>query len=182
MSKIYTRTGDDGRTFCAVLGGRVDKDHPFIEAVGTLDELNSILGVARSMLVSEGHSKHAETLARIQRELFLLGYSMLGKTTPPNAEWLEALIDELMRSVELHWFILPYGGMAASMLHYARTVCRRFERRLVSAIKEGLPLDKGALAYVNRLGDALYAMAVRLAWEERKIEEAPSTKGEEASH
>jgi cob(I)alamin adenosyltransferase len=166
--KIYTKKGDQGET--GLFGGsRVQKTHPRIEAYGTLDELNSSLGVVRALLAqTEGAPLLFDgPLHHIQNALFQLGAEM---ATPPGATLslkkvdaediskLEALIDvwdaELM---PLKNFILPGGTLLAAHLQFARTVCRRSERRAVElAASESVRLE--VLQYLNRLSDLLFVM------------------------
>jgi cob(I)alamin adenosyltransferase len=163
--KIYTKTGDAGET-SLFAGGRVSKNHLRLHTYGTVDELNSVLGLARALgLDSELDSK----IGRIQSELFHVGADL---ATPLDAEaaWvvrvqtdmvqhLEAEIDKLEIELEpLKNFILPGGTPAAASLHQARTVCRRAERWLV-ALAEQTEINPAALQYLNRLSDWLFVMA-----------------------
>jgi len=173
ITKVYTRTGDTGET--QLVGGqRVPKDDPRVEAYGTVDELNSLLGAARAELsrsgVEAGQSEQLDAqLAVIQSELFDLGTTL---ASPPGDRWegmtairseditrleqeLDAMNDEIPALEE---FILPGGGPGASLLHLARTVCRRAERRALS-ITSGDPQAATALAYLNRLADWLFVAA-----------------------
>jgi cob(I)alamin adenosyltransferase len=163
--KIYTKTGDDGTT-SLFSGGRVAKTHLRVEAYGTVDELNSILGVARA------HHPHARTdawLARVQRQLFHLGADL---ATPLDAKadwvvrmdaetvrWLESAIDEMTAELPaLQNFILPGGALAAAQIHVGRTVCRRVER-LVVALEEQEEIGEQVRMYLNRLSDFLFTLA-----------------------
>jgi cob(I)alamin adenosyltransferase len=166
ITKVYTRTGDDGSTG---LGGgqRVGKDSPRIEAYGTVDELNSVIGVALAAGVNEAI---AAPLAEIQNELFHLGSDLCileeDKTlrAVPRIEErhvlaLERLMDRLAEELSpLENFILPGGSPGASQLHVARTVCRRAERLLV-ALSRTEALGEWTIRYLNRLSDALFVMA-----------------------
>lgn len=162
--KIYTRTGDDGET--GLFGGpRVRKDDPRLEAYGTVDELNSALGWARS-LAPPGEIDHL--LQQIQGELFELGAELA--TVDPaahgtltlNADHVQAIeeaIDRFEANLPpLRNFILPGGMPAAAALHVARTVCRRAERRL-AALATTAALSPVPLVYLNRLGDLLFVLA-----------------------
>jgi cob(I)alamin adenosyltransferase len=163
--KIYTKTGDDGTT-SLFSGGRVSKTHLRVEAYGTVDELNSILGVARAYQPSE---KTDVWLAQIQRQLFNLGADL---ATPLDAKsdwvvrmdaetvlWLENRIDEMTAELpELKHFILPGGSLAAAQLHVARTVCRRAERLTVE-LQAQEPIGDHILNYLNRLSDFLFTLA-----------------------
>ena len=166
ITKVYTRTGDDGTTG---LGGgqRVPKDSPRIEAYGTVDELSSSIGVAIALGLQP---RLAETLARIQNELFNLGSDLCileeDKVKMPvpvveerNVDALERLMDELSEELSpLQNFILPGGSPGAAQLHVARTVCRRAER-LVIALSRLEPVGPFVVKYLNRLSDALFVMA-----------------------
>lgn len=164
--KIYTRTGDDGTT--GLFGGaRVSKFDPRVEAYGTVDEANSILGLARAAGVSGALD---ESLARIQAELFTLGAELacapgkedkLGLETvgDPHIQALEHEIDALEVGLEpLKNFILPGGSLAAAFLHQARCVCRRAERRVLEA-REQAPVREQVVRYLNRLSDLLFVQA-----------------------
>jgi len=168
---IYTRTGDDGATFCAALGGRVAKDHPLIEFTGTLDKAVSALGLAGSLLAEEGEEALAGDVELLQRMLFALGSSLArGEPAPERAvEVLESLVDKYYPE-ELRYFILPGGTPAASALHLARALVREAERRLVSASRLYPHVVHGSLVRVlNRMSDALFAMAVYHARKRGKL-------------
>lgn len=166
LTKIYTKTGDAGTT---ALGGgqRVPKDALRVEAYGTVDELNSQIGVALAQGLCP---RLQEVLPAIQNELFDLGSDLCfyeadkGKYQLPqiearHVEQLEALIDELLAVVgPLQNFILPGGALGAAQLHVARTVCRRAER-VVTALAREEAIGAHVLAYLNRLSDALFVMA-----------------------
>jgi cob(I)alamin adenosyltransferase len=164
--KIYTKTGDDGGT--GLFGGaRVGKDDLRIEAYGTVDELNSVLGWARAVGLPADID---DCIMRIQNELFAVGAEL---ATPDPAthgtNWtgaehiaaLEQAIDRLEKPLApLRQFILPGGTPAAAALHVARTVCRRAERRVVTLSREGPPAIRGSIVvYLNRLGDLLFVLA-----------------------
>ena len=166
ITKVYTRTGDDGTTG---LGGgqRVPKDSLRIEAYGTVDELNSQIGVVAAIGVNEAI---AGELRSIQNDLFHLGSDLCileedKKTLPvPRIEErhvvaLERLMDRLSEELSpLENFILPGGCPGAAALHVARTVCRRAER-LVIALSRREAVGSFTVAYLNRLSDALFVMA-----------------------
>jgi len=166
INRVYTKTGDDGTTGL-VGGARVGKDSARIEAYGTVDELNAQLGVVRVALAkSAARSRLDPILVRVQNELFNLGSDLATpdderrKRQPGVAarhvEALEREIDELNDALpELRSFVLPGGGEVSALLHVARTVCRRAERRTLTLGRaEGLP-DHAAV-YLNRLSDALF--------------------------
>ncbi len=166
ITKVYTRTGDDGTTG---LGGgqRVPKDSARIEAYGTVDELSSAIGVAVALGLQP---RLAETLERIQNELFNLGSDLCileeDKVKMPvpvveerNVDALERLMDELSEELApLENFILPGGSPGAAQLHVARTVCRRAER-LAIALARLEPIGPFVVRYLNRLSDTLFVMA-----------------------
>ncbi len=165
--KIYTRTGDTG--FTALFGGdRVSKDHLRIEAYGTVDETNAVLGMARVHVTDTDQKNIEEILHRIQSELFVLGADLatpnnskaqVPRIEPAHVEQLEANIDALEQDLPaLKHFILPGGSAAASTIHLARTVCRRAERRTV-ALAQHEPVNEQALVYLNRLSDLLFVMS-----------------------
>ena len=165
LTRIYTRGGDRGQTSLGD-GRRVPKTDPRIEAYGTVDELNSILGM---VLATPGLSEEFRPwLERVQNDLFDVGADLcvpLGdererlRVTQEQVEWLEGLCDLVNERLEpLKSFILPAGGEVASRLHVARAVCRRAERRSVS-LAEAQDANPVALAYLNRLSDFLYILA-----------------------
>lgn len=163
--KIYTKTGDDGRT--GLLGGqRVTKDHVRIEAYGEVDELNSVLGWCRALGLPEPLEAIVE---RVQHELFSAG-AELARPEPRDAgpeiedrhvAALESEIDRLDDGLpSLTQFILPGGSRPAATLHVARAVCRRVERRVTSLSREpSARVSPRLIRYFNRLGDLLFVMA-----------------------
>ncbi len=172
--KIYTKTGDAGSTSLAS-GGRVWKDDRRIDAYGTIDELNSVLGILATEPVPEGV---AARLAGIQDALFALGAFLAdpqGRLDSDPSRWdpspLEGWIDEMEQNLEpLRSFILPGGSRAAALAHLARAVCRRAERRVVAISHDGAGLER-EIAYLNRVSDTLFVLARwlnhRLGVEER---------------
>lgn len=159
LSKIYTRTGDDGSTGLAD-GTRVPKDDAHVEAYGTLDELNSALGV----LLAEPLPKDvAEALQPIQHDLFDLGseFCLPGyiAITVEHVQRLETTLDKFNESLPpLKEFILPGGNRSAALCHLARTVCRRAERRVWRLNRQHLQ-NPEAIKYLNRLSDLLFVLA-----------------------
>ena len=159
LSKIYTRTGDDGTTGMGD-GSRVEKDDPRIEAIGAVDELNSTTGF---LLTHELPDAVRASLTGIQHRLFDIGgeFSIPGTTiiTNEQVEQLEQTLDELNADLPaLKEFILPGGTRAASACHVARAVCRRAERRSYSLGKQA-NINPASLRYLNRLSDLLFVMA-----------------------
>ncbi len=159
LSKIYTRTGDNGTTGLGD-GQRVNKTHARVEAMGDVDELNSALGV---LLTETLPDRVRETLTMVQHELFELGgeLSIPGAAfiTAADATRLETVLDELNATLKpLKEFILPGGTRAAALCHLARAICRRAERRIV-ALAALEPLSPHARAYLNRLSDLLFVAA-----------------------
>ncbi len=163
LSKIYTRTGDAGDTGLGD-GARVAKDDARVEAYGTVDELNSAVGL---LLSSELPDDVRATLTRLQHELFDLGgeLCMPGFTLVPD-DYVVALEKDLDRFNEdlpaLKDFILPGGSEAAARCHLARTICRRAERRVVTLGKHE-DINATAVRYLNRLSDLLFVVARVLA-------------------
>jgi cob(I)alamin adenosyltransferase len=163
--KIYTKTGDKGQT--SIIGGRVDKDDLRVEAYGTTDELNSILGKAVTELDANVFKDILEDLYAIQNELFDGGTDLANvmkerhyKLHLPAVTNLENRIDALTEEApELLKFILPGGTPAAATLHIARTVARRAERQVVSLMKQDDLVPETVLQYLNRLSDYLFAAA-----------------------
>ena len=163
--KIYTKTGDVGETGLFA-GGRVPKDDPRIEAFGTVDELNAILGMA---IATEPDQDLSPLLSRLQNELFAVGAQLATPQPdqhgtemiePSHVEALERDIDQYQEQLpELKQFILPGGCPAAAMLHCARTVCRRAERHVVTLLRSDTNTASACLlTYLNRLGDLLFVL------------------------
>ena len=169
LNRIYTRTGDTGETALGT-GARVSKAHLRIQAYGTVDETNAVLGIVRLHTTTADMTRLDQMLARIQNELFDLGADLCVPDTgqdlgyeplrilPRQYERIEAEIDELNADLQpLRSFVLPGGHPAAAHLHLARTVCRRAERLIVDlAAHEGEHVSEGAIAYVNRLSDFFF--------------------------
>ena len=163
--KIYTKTGDDGTT-ALFAGGRVPKTHPRVEAYGTVDELNALLGAVRA----HGVSDQADTwLEQTQTHLFHLGADLatpaqatsarVVRVTAEQVQWLEQTIDRMNDDLPpLKQFILPGGTAGAAMLHIARTVCRRAERRAIELAQTEVISDQ-VVPYLNRLSDWLFVLA-----------------------
>ena len=162
ISKVYTRTGDGGET-SLVGGARVSKASPRVEAYGDVDELNSLIGLARSV---GDDGEIDEALALIQNDLFTVGGDLASPVeveVPRVAEsfvtTLEELSDRFLKELEpLKEFILPGGCEAGATLHLARTVARRAERRVV-ALGETEEINTETVVYLNRLSDLLFILA-----------------------
>lgn len=162
MVKIYTKTGDAGQTGL-FSGERVSKAHPLVNTYGTVDELNSVLGLARAW--HQHDDRLGAILKLLQSELFNLGADLASGNPQPQRigerqiARLEGCIDELTAGLpELRAFILPTGHPVAAQLHLARTVCRRAERLAVAAQAE-TGFDAVLLRYLNRLADLLFVLA-----------------------
>ena len=171
ISKVYTRGGDKGQT--SLVGGqRVAKDAPRIEAYGTTDELNAIVGLARTFNKTSGADPEAVAtleaqLRAIQNDLFNVGSDL---ATPAAKRWegmyrvgdqdtarLEGWIDTLNADLApLQEFILPGGGPVGAFFHQARTVCRRAERRVITLMELDDTVGDGVMRYLNRLSDYLF--------------------------
>ncbi|MBE3602410.1 cob(I)yrinic acid a,c-diamide adenosyltransferase [bacterium] len=183
LTRIYTRSGDKGLT--GLVGGeRVPKESERLEAYGTIDELNSIVGIVRTYLpeyrerLGGDFDWYAEMLRRIQNELFDVGSEL---ATPAGAEYpgmhrmgegeVEALEHEMDRMQEalepLKSFTLPGGGVLNAFLHQARTVCRRAER-VAWRLSRDTPINENLLKYINRLSDHLF---VQSRWVAKRLGE-----------
>jgi cob(I)alamin adenosyltransferase len=183
LTRIYTRTGDKGTT--ALVGGkRVPKESGRLEAYGTVDELNSIIGIVRTYLteyktrLGDDYGWYSEMLRRIQNELFDVGSEL---ATPPDGEYegmykigagevkkLEEEMDRMEKDLQpLNSFTLPGGGVLNAFLHQARTVCRRGERVLWAVKREEEIADQDII-YINRLSDHLF---VQSRWIAKRLNE-----------
>ena len=173
ITKVYTRVGDKGET--GLVGGkRVPKDSPRIDAYGTIDELNSIVGLARvfneeNLDAGEAHEFLDRVLCQIQDELFDLGSEL---ATPPEffqegmyrvsekeIERIEKLIDQCQKDLQpLKSFVLPGGGRIGAYLHQCRTVCRRAEREVLR-LSRAEEINPSVIKYVNRLSDLFFVLS-----------------------
>jgi cob(I)alamin adenosyltransferase len=167
--KIYTKTGDDGRTGLFG-GGRVTKDNARVEAYGDVDEVNAFIGMARS---TDMMPRIDEVLAPIQRDLFSIGALLATPHPEKHKEQLEKArisdkrISQLEQAIDdceeelapLKAFILPGGTAKASALHVARTVCRRAERSIIHLQASGESVPQIVIVYLNRLSDLLFVLA-----------------------
>jgi cob(I)alamin adenosyltransferase len=162
VSRVYTKSGDAGET-SLVDGSRVSKADPRVAAYGDVDELNSLLGVARAGLTDPQLN---EALGNIQNELFIVGADLASpleiqvpRVGEDHVAEMERLIDLLLEELEpLREFILPGGTQLGATLHLARAVSRRAERSVVALTRQS-PINNHALIYLNRLSDLLFVMA-----------------------
>lgn len=176
-SNVYTRTGDRGMT--SLVGGvRVSKTDSRLEAYGTVDELNSFLGVLMTYLTDENDGKR---IMEIQNDLFSVGSYLAtdqsctelrssAQISAEKVQWLEHAIDETEDGLP-GWkgFVLPGGTRGAAVCHVCRTVCRRAERRILE-LADQTELDANLLAYINRLSDYLFVLARKMVFIEGKEE------------
>jgi cob(I)alamin adenosyltransferase len=177
--KIYTKTGDDGTTGL-VGGNRVKKYDPRLEGYGTVDELNSCIGIIRSYDIPE---EIKNLLIQIQNKLFNIGsrlasdekgeaYTANLSIKDEDIKVLEKAIDEFEAGLpELTNFILPGGELSVAQCHMARTICRRAERRIVE-FSEETPIQPEIIKYINRLSDFFFVLARKLS-DLRGIKESP---------
>ena len=171
--KLYTRTGDDGTTGL-FSGTRVSKDHPRIEAYGTVDEFNAVVGMVMSACRRDVpfEARLLEIFAQVQSRLFDIGADLATPEGANNSSKILRIDEDHVQEVEgwideidsanppLRAFVMPSGCELAARLHLARTVCRRAERLMVS-LAQLEPVGTGPLRYMNRLSDLLFAMARR---------------------
>ncbi|MCJ8013344.1 cob(I)yrinic acid a,c-diamide adenosyltransferase [Paenibacillus sp. KQZ6P-2] len=163
--KVYTRTGDEGLT--SVIGGRVSKDDLQVEAYGTIDELNSYVGQAVSLMEGEAFEDLRQNLLEIQHELFDCGgdlafvklsesrYKVTAEMVERLERWMDAYEEE---NPKLERFILPGGTLLSATLHVCRTVCRRAERRVVT-LGQTKEINPDVRRYLNRLSDYFFVIA-----------------------
>jgi cob(I)alamin adenosyltransferase len=164
LTRIYTRLGDSGETHLGDMS-RVPKTHPRIEAYGTVDELNSHVGLA--LTIEDLPGQYAEWLRHIQNDLFDVGADIAAPEDPGGRErlrvipeqvaWLEERCDEVNATLKpLKSFVLPGGTRTAAQLHVCRTVCRRAERLAIACGEE---LNAEIIRYLNRLSDLLFILS-----------------------
>lgn len=175
--KIYTRTGDDGTT--GLVGGtRVKKYDIRLEAYGTVDELNSYIGLIRSLQTDQ----MADTvLEKIQHKLFVIGANLATEESMDSVKkqflcnqqdisLLEKAMDEMTAELpELRNFILPGGNQATAVCHVARTICRRAERRIVE-LAEKTEVEPNLIKYINRLSDYLFVLSRKITKDQKAAE------------
>jgi cob(I)alamin adenosyltransferase len=166
MATVYTGRGDEGDTDL-FSGERVPKTNKRIEAYGSVDELNSVIGVATSFLENQ-HDDLEQELEAVQNHLHVICANLANTeedTDRPSigaddVEWMEDVIDRLEDDLpDLTSFILPGGVRAASHLHHGRSVCRRAERRVLKALESDDGIEELNLKYLNRLSDLLFTLA-----------------------
>ena len=174
MVNIYSKKGDEGKT--ELLGGKmISKDHLIIEAIGTIDELNSLLGVVLSFIIHDNASdsrfnNFRDILRIIQNDLFNIGVEVASVLNETNLSIkainsqdilkLEKSIDDIEKElIPLKYFILPGGCQHGAYLHLARSVCRRAERRIVSILSKENNININISIYLNRLSDLFFVSA-----------------------
>ena len=183
-SRLYTRSGDDGTTGLFG-GGRVSKDHPRVEAYGTVDELNAAIGLVATEVVRSIGDGHVSTgksdalhallkhiFSDLQSRLFDIGADLATPEGSKQEAKILRISDEQVAEVEkwiddidsgnapMQSFVMPGGTELAARLHLARTICRRAERAMVR-LRHSEPVSEGAIVYINRVSDMLFAMARR---------------------
>ncbi|QZA89270.1 cob(I)yrinic acid a,c-diamide adenosyltransferase [Salinarchaeum sp. IM2453] len=175
--KIYTGSGDEGMTGLRD-GSRISKTSPRIEAYGTVDELNALIGTIRPT----EHDEIDDILSSVQNHLHILQAEFANPDSEPDdpqirsehVDTIESWIDEHEESLEpLQSFILPTGSESGSKLHYARTVCRRAERRAVAFAADN-PVNDQAMVYLNRLSDLLFVLGRVVNSRDGVEEESPT--------
>jgi cob(I)alamin adenosyltransferase len=181
MTKLYTSRGDAGQT--GLLGPeRVSKDDPRVEAMGAVDELNAVIGLT---IAAQTDKRIRELLLKIQDDLFTVGAELAmargpeGTKVPQVTQVHVTRLEAGMEALDVggvREFIIPRGSESLARLHWARTVARRAERRVV-ALSKREPLNPEVLRYMNRLSSLLYQMAVWRQKRERKRAEHPSYRG-----
>lgn len=168
INKIYTKTGDDGTT-SLVGGSRISKDSAQVDAYGDVDELNSYIGLARTLADRDGQKRISDILEDMQQRLFDVGailaspsgatHESLPQIPESKILEIEKLIDEVSLGLpELRSFVLPGGSELNAHLHIARAICRRVERKVISLAKTQ-KFSPNIVPYLNRLSDLLFAMA-----------------------
>lgn len=176
---LYTKKGDDGRTELFACKKRLAKNSPVIEALGAIDELNSLLGLckvkANKNPVITGGKSFVNIIEAIQQNLFIIQAELGGsdkKIENQKIDEMERIIDAIEKELPpIKTFVLSGGTELTALLDYGRAISRRAERRIVTASRD-VTIDKNTLAYINRLSSLLYAMA-RLANTKANIKESP---------
>jgi cob(I)alamin adenosyltransferase len=183
LTRIYTKLGDGGETHLGDMS-RVPKTHPRIEAYGVTDELNSLIGVART--IDSMPKAYDAWLKRAQNDLFDVGADLAVpsyederlRITPAHTEWLEKVCDEVNAKLpKLNSFLLPGGNAAAAQLHVCRTVCRRAERRALHV--DGV--NPEIIKYLNRLSDMFFILARGANDGDEPLWEPGASQGDQAN-
>jgi cob(I)alamin adenosyltransferase len=181
---LYTGKGDDGSTYFYGSSERFGKDHPLAEALGSLDELNSLLGLCRSLgevreLRIKGRETFDNLLEEVQQNLFILQAELAGADKIIAEDKVEKMSDKINETEklmpEIRTFFVAGTTKTSAMLDFARAVSRRTERRVI-ALPDQLKPGKHTLAYLNRLSSLLYALARLAAYKSGIKESAPSYK------
>ena len=181
---LYTRKGDGGTTKTFSCDQRVSKSSAIAEALGSLDEINSFLGLLKvkvediSFKLSDDTIMVSEILHRIQQDLFIIQAELAGASkiiNPDKILWLEKIIDGIEKNLPpIKSFFISGGTELASLSDIARTIARRAERRVIGVIDEGkITISKETMAYLNRLSSVLYALARNFNYEAGIDEESP---------
>ncbi|PAB59216.1 cob(I)yrinic acid a,c-diamide adenosyltransferase [Anaeromicrobium sediminis] len=174
MNKIYTKTGDKGQT-SSYDNKRIGKNNIRVESYGTIDELNSFLGLSRNFIEDE---EIKDIILKIQEELFLVAGQLATvdeekfqyKITDTHVKRLEEIIDlYIKKSDKVNKFIVPGTNKASGFLHVSRTICRRAERRIIS-LSETEEISPTLLKYVNRLSDTIYSIGRYLENEKNYVD------------
>lgn len=166
---LYTKTGDGGK---AKVNNQLEfKDDIYFECIGTIDELNSVLGLAKSSLYNKRMNKE---ITVIQKHLYIVGAEVSNLETPKkikeeDVHFLENIVDFYAKDIDLKNFIIPGSSKESAHLHFARAVARRAERRLINYYKVKPEANKYIIKYVNRLSDALFAMSIHFEEELVKL-------------
>jgi len=171
---LYTRKGDDGKTTAFECSQRFSKSSAIAEALGSLDELNSFLGIVKA----KSQQLIAKSLREIQENLFIIQAQVAGvdkKISDRKIKEVEKIIDDIEKEIPpLKSFIIPGANEISAMFDFARTLARKTERRVVAVSEENIIIDSNTLKYLNRLSSLLYALARLSAFESCKEESHPS--------
>ncbi|MEI8123759.1 MAG: cob(I)yrinic acid a,c-diamide adenosyltransferase [bacterium] len=171
---LYTRKGDDGKTTAFECSQRFSKSSAIAEALGSLDELNSFLGIVKA----KSQQLIAKSLREIQENLFIIQAQVAGvdkKISDRKIKEVEKIIDDIEKEIPpLKSFIIPGANEISAMFDFVRTLARKTERRVVAVSEENIIIDSNTLKYLNRLSSLLYALARLSAFESCKEESHPS--------
>ncbi|MFZ2038955.1 MAG: cob(I)yrinic acid a,c-diamide adenosyltransferase [Minisyncoccia bacterium] len=176
---MYTRKGDDGKTTLFHCDQRLSKSSIIAEALGTLDELNSFLGICRTKASGEENNDLAKQILLVQNDLFIIQASLAGADKHINlerVEWLENIIGGIEKEIPpIKNFIIPGSDEVTAHIDYARTLARKAERRAVAVFDEGkVQVEKNTLIYLNRLSSFLFALGRQKAYKSGINEEHPN--------